>query len=147
MLADQLVIMAVLRAGLPLAEGLLQLFDQAEMAFIGAFREEEGEEASVQITAGYTAVPSLEGKVLIIADPMLASGSTLLKTLELIAPYGKPKRIISASTIASAAGVAAVQNKLEIFTTAIDPELDQHSYIVPGMGDAGDLAFGPKIHR
>ncbi|GAB2493249.1 MAG: uracil phosphoribosyltransferase [Cytophagales bacterium] len=140
------VIFAVLRASLPFYQGFLNFFDHAESGFIGAFRE-EGED--VKINLGYHASPSLEGKTVILADPMLATGKSFLKSIETLLQHGTPKIIHIAAVIAAPEGVQFIKENLKIphslWIGAIDEKLNSKSYIVPGLGDAGDLAFGPKL--
>lgn len=143
---SNLVLVAVLRASLPFYQGFLNYFDQAESGFIGAFRE-EGE--TIHINLGYHASPSLEGKTVILADPMLATGKSLVKSIETLLQHGNPKIIHIATLIASPEGIEYLQNHLSIpfqlWIGAIDDRLNSKSYIVPGLGDAGDLAFGQKL--
>lgn len=140
------VIFAVLRASLPFYQGFLNFFDHAESGFIGAFRE-EGED--VKIKLGYHASPSLGGKTVILADPMLATGKSFLKSIETLLQHGTPKIIHIAAVIAAPEGVQFIKENLKIphsfWIGAIDEKLNSKSYIVPGLGDAGDLAFGPKL--
>lgn len=140
------VIFAVLRASLPFYQGFLNYFDQAESGFIGAFRE-EGD--SIKINLGYHASPYLEGKTIILADPMLATGKSFLKSIDTLISHGTPKIIHIAAVIASPEGIQFLQENLKIpfklWVGAVDQHLNSKSYIVPGLGDAGDLAFGQKI--
>ncbi|WP_026951822.1 uracil phosphoribosyltransferase [Algoriphagus mannitolivorans] len=140
------VIFAVLRASLPFYQGFLNYFDQAESGFIGAFRE-EGD--TIKINLGYHASPSLEGKTIILADPMLATGKSFLKSIQTLLNHGTPKIIHIAAVIASPEGIQFLQENLKVpfrlWIGALDKELNSKSYIVPGLGDAGDLAFGQKI--
>lgn len=142
----QPVIFAVLRASLPFYQGFLNYFDQAESGFIGAFRE-EGD--TIKINLGYHASPPLEGKTIILADPMLATGKSFLKSIKTLLTHGNPKIIHIAAVIASPEGIRFLQENLNIpfqlWIGAVDKELNSKSYIVPGLGDAGDLAFGQKI--
>lgn len=140
------VIVAVLRASLPFYQGFLNFFDQAESGFIGAFRE-EGE--SIKINLGYHASPSLEGKTLILADPMLATGKSFLESIKTLLQHGTPKKIHIAAVIAAPEGIQYLRDNLQVphqlWIGAVDEKLNSKSYIVPGLGDAGDLAFGPKL--
>ncbi|WP_111670759.1 uracil phosphoribosyltransferase [Algoriphagus litoralis] len=141
------VIFSVLRASLPFYQGFLNFFDKAESGFIGAFREEgQGE---VKINLGYHASPSVEGKTLILADPMLATGKSFIRTIESILSHGQPEFIHIASVIASPEGIRYLEQNLTIpfklWIGAVDQALNSQFYIVPGLGDAGDLAFGEKI--
>ncbi len=141
------VIFAVLRASLPFYNGFLNFFDKAESGFIGAFREEGTEEITINL--GYHASPNLEGKTIILADPMLATGKSFIRSIESILLYGKPEIIHIAAIIASPEGIQYIKNNIKIpfklWIGAVDQSLNEKSYIVPGLGDAGDLAFGEKI--
>ena len=148
-LDSKIVLGTILRAGLPLYEGLLDYFDNAETALLAAFREYSSEN-EFHINAGYCATPELDGKILIFADTMLATGSSIkvaMKALECKA--GLPKHIHLVCPIASAKAVEALQEALPdnvtLWVATIDPILNSHSYIVPGLGDAGDLAYGEKL--
>jgi uracil phosphoribosyltransferase len=144
--APRIVVTSVLRAGLPLHEGLLRYFDQADSGFIGAFRQHDSE-TSFEIQMDYVSAPDLTDATLVLADPMLATGSSLIRAMEGLLRYGEPEVVHIVAVIASAAGVAAVQARFpqaHLWIGAIDAELDARSYIVPGLGDAGDLAFGEK---
>ena len=145
--ADQVVLVAVLRAALPFYQGFLNFFDQAESGFIGAFREESGTELSVNL--GYHASPSLDHKVLILVDPMLATGQSCVESLQTLLQHGKPKAIHLVAAFAAPEGVEylkkAINPPYSLWLGALDTKLNSSSYIVPGLGDAGDLAFGEKI--
>lgn len=147
-LISQPVIATVLRAGLPLQNGLLDCFDHADAAFISAYRRhDEGQE--VEVVVEYIAVPSLQDRTLILADPMLATGKSLVLAYRaFVARAGVPARTVIAAVIGSAAGVAYVQEHIpgaDIWLGALDDLLDENFYIVPGLGDAGDLSYGPKL--
>ncbi|MBN8703408.1 MAG: uracil phosphoribosyltransferase [Bacteroidetes bacterium] len=147
-IAEQPVLATILRAGLPFHYGMLSVFDKAENAFITAFRKYSSEtEFSVEIQ--YMACPDLTGKTLILCDPMLASGSSMFGVYEKMLKNGKPAKVHIASIIASQKAVDFVSSKfgtdVDIWIGAVDKELNSHSYIVPGLGDAGDLAFGEKL--
>lgn len=145
--SQQVVIATILRAGLPFHQGMLQVFDSAESAFIAAYRREHPD-GSMEIQLDYVSSTDLEDKILIICDPMLATGSSINVAIQHLVRFGKPEAIHVAAVIASAQGVEAVQaaNPLvHIWVGAIDDELTAKSYIVPGLGDAGDLAFGEKL--
>jgi uracil phosphoribosyltransferase len=142
------VLATILRAGLPLYQGLLNYFDKAESAFVAAYRGVHNEDHSFEINMDYLASPSLEGKILILADPMLATGRSLVKAYESLLRYGKPAHTHVAVAIASTEGVAYLNETLTDFTLwvgALDTTLNDKAYIIPGLGDAGDLAFGAKI--
>jgi len=147
--SDQIVLSTVFRAGLPFHQGFLNYFDKAENAFVSAYRRYKEDALNFEVLVEYIAAPSIEGKTLIIVDPMLASGSSMELAYKALLQRGNPKHIHVASVIASKAGVDYVKehfsDNVTIWTGAIDPTLNEHSYIVPGLGDAGDLAFGSKI--
>lgn len=143
---NQLVIATILRAGLPLHEGVLDCFDYAENAFITAYRKYH-KSGDFEIKLEYVASPSLDGKTLILCDPMLATGASILGTLKELKPYGTPKSIFILGIIASRDAIEAIQSydsSLKIIVGDIDEELTARGYIVPGLGDAGDLAYGKK---
>ncbi|WP_424001013.1 uracil phosphoribosyltransferase [Maribacter sp. IgM3_T14_3] len=146
---DQVVICSILRAGLPLHQGLLNYFDNAENGFISAFRKHEGDEDNFEVIVDYFAAPSLEGKVLVLTDPMLATGRTLENVLEGLKKHGTPKQIHIVSVIGSQEGIDFIENifpqNTHLWISAIDPELNARGYIIPGIGDAGDLAYGQKL--
>jgi len=145
---DQLVICSILRAGLPLHHGLQNCFDNAENSFISAFRHHTSE-TQFEIKVEYLASPSLEGKTLIIADPMLATGRTFVNVLEALKHLGTPSKVHLVSVIGSQPGIDFLNRELPddytLWIAAVDPELNEHGYIVPGLGDAGDLCFGRKL--
>jgi uracil phosphoribosyltransferase len=138
----------ILRAGLSMHQGLLNYFDQSESAFISAYRKHSTAE-DFEIYVEYMAAPDLDNKIWIISDPMLATGSSMVTVYQAMLRYGNPKRIFIVSAIATPVAIDYVKNHLpentEIFVAAIDQELTAQSYIVPGLGDAGDLAYGEKI--
>jgi uracil phosphoribosyltransferase len=143
-----IVICSILRAGLPLHQGILNYFDDAESAFISAYRHHPNNDADFEIKVEYFASPNLEGKTLVLADPMLATGQSLVAVYEAIKRYGTPKKIHLASVIASSDGIEFIQDKFpadtDLWIATIDAQLNDKGYIVPGLGDAGDLAFGSK---
>ncbi|MCA0932894.1 uracil phosphoribosyltransferase [Lutimonas saemankumensis] len=147
-LADNLVLCSVLRAGLPLHQGILNYFDHVENAFISAFRKHSSPE-KFEIKVEYLASPSLDGKTLILADPMLATGSSLVAVFEALKSLGKLKQIHLVSVIAAKEGIEFVQNHFpqdtHLWVATVDEKLNSKGYIVPGLGDAGDLAFGNKL--
>lgn len=146
-LSQQPVLATILRAGLPLHEGLLEVFDQADNAFIGAYRKHDTEE-SFTIHLDYFTSPLLEKRILILSDPMLATGQSMVQTIRKINIAGKPSHIHIVTAIACAEGIEYVKNHLTavtIWAGAIDEELTARAYIVPGLGDAGDLCYGEKI--
>jgi uracil phosphoribosyltransferase len=138
----------ILRAGLSMHQGLLNYFDQSESAFISAYRKHSTAE-DFEIYVEYMAAPNLDNKTWIISDPMLATGSSMVTVYQAMLRYGNPKRIFIVSAIATPQALDYVKKHLpentEIFVGAIDQELTAQSYIVPGLGDAGDLAYGEKI--
>jgi uracil phosphoribosyltransferase len=138
----------ILRAGLSMHQGLLHYFDQSESAFISAYRKHTTAE-DFEIYVEYMAAPNLDNKTWIISDPMLATGSSMVTVYQAMLRYGNPKRIFIVSAIATPQALEYVRKNLpentEIFVAAIDQELTAQSYIVPGLGDAGDLAYGEKI--
>lgn len=148
-LVSQPVIATILRAGLPMHIGVLNYFDQAENAFISAYRKHH-KDNSFDIHVEYVSSPDLDGKTLILCDPMIATGSSIVLAYKAILEKGTPKHTHIISAISSQQGVDFVKQNLPtkdftIWCGAIDEELTSHSYIVPGLGDAGDLAFGVKI--
>jgi len=140
------ILMTVLRAGLPYFNGFQNFFDESDCGFIGAYREEQ-EEISVQLD--YLAVPSIAESILILIDPMLATGKSVMKSMEALHKYGMPAHIHIASLIAAPEGIEYLQKNVKIpytiWTFSIDQCLNDQFYIVPGLGDAGDLSFGNKI--
>lgn len=148
LLADNLVISTVLRAGLPVHRGLCQIFPVAEPAFIAAGRKPENG-GEVEIDLSYVAGPTLDNKVLIIADTMLATGKSIVTAYEAMTrKLGQPKQVFVVAVLASKPGVEHVNKHIpecEIIACALDPELDDRSFIVPGLGDAGDLLYGEKV--
>lgn len=141
------VIIAVLRASLPFYQGFLNFFDKAESGFIGAFREEKKDDISINL--GYHASPDITGKELILADPMLATGKSIMKSIDTLLNHGTPKMIHIAAAFAAPEGVEYIKNNLttpyKLWLGSLDEMLNSQSYIVPGLGDAGDLAFGEKL--
>ncbi len=147
LLIQQPVLAAILRAGLPLYQGFLNFFDQAESAFIGAYRGEARSDHSFDIEVHYATTPRLDDKVLILIDPMLATGKSLHLVYKRLLHFGQPRELHIVSAIASRAGVAYLEEQIpeaSLWVGDIDEELNVKSYIIPGLGDAGDLAFGVK---
>ncbi|WP_273565703.1 uracil phosphoribosyltransferase [Maribacter halichondriae] len=146
---DKLVLCSVLRAGLPLHQGMLNYFDGAENAFISAYRHHRGDEGAFEVIVKYFAAPALEGKTLVLTDPMLATGKTLENVLNALKEHGSPKQIHIISVIGSQTGISHIKKvfpeNTHLWIAAIDPELTNKGYIIPGIGDAGDLAFGEKL--
>jgi len=146
--SQEVVLVTILRAGLPLHQGLLNYFDKAENAFIGAYRGKHDEKEAFEIEMDYITSPDINGKVLIISDPMLATGKSIEKVYHAMLRYGVPAKTHIVSAIASQDGVRFIQTHLaqcHLWVGDIDDEMNSKSYIVPGLGDAGDLAFGEKI--
>jgi uracil phosphoribosyltransferase len=148
LIEKQPVIATVLRAGLPLHQGFLNYFDKADNAFISAYRMHVPPN-DFEVKVEYVSGPSLEGRTLILCDPMVASGQSMVLGYEaLIEAYGNPEHVHIVSLIGSAEGMKYVQKHVKpnvtLWTGAIDEEMTAHAYIVPGLGDAGDLAFGKK---
>jgi uracil phosphoribosyltransferase len=147
LLAEQPVLATILRAGLSMHQGLLNYFDGAESAFISAFRKHTTAE-DFEIYVEYLASPNLDNRILIISDPMLATGASMVAVYKALLKQGKPKRVIIVSAIATPDALEFVRKNLpdttDIWVGAIDAELTAQSYIVPGLGDAGDLAYGEK---
>ena len=144
---EQPVLATILRAGLPLHQGLLNYFDKADNAFISAYRK-HNLDGSFEISLDYISCPELENRVVIISDPMLATGSSLVKTIQYLREEGHPREIHVVAAIACSVGIEFVQRSepnVKIWCGAIDEELTAKGYIVPGLGDAGDLAFGTKV--
>ncbi len=145
--ADKIVISTILRAGLPFHQGFLSYLDNAENAFVSAYRKYK-DRLNFDIHIEYIASPRITGKTLIITDPMLATGGSMELAYEALLTKGDPAHIHVASIIASQQAVDLLQKRMPenttIWVAALDPELDDHSYIVPGLGDAGDLAYGEK---
>ena len=150
LISDKVVIATVLRAGLPLQQGFLNYFDDAECAFVSAYRKNK-KDGTFKINVEYVSCGDLEGKILILVDPMLATGQSLRMTYEtLVAHGGEPLHTHIASVIASEQGVEYAQQylpagKTTLWLGAVDAELTSKAYIVPGIGDAGDLCYGKKL--
>jgi uracil phosphoribosyltransferase len=144
---NELVICSILRAGLPLHQGLLNYFDHAGNAFISAYRK-HSDPYTFEIEVEYLASPDLTGKTLILADPMLATGRSIISVLEGLREHGTPQSIHLACVIGSTHGLAYLEKLLpkttQLWIATVDDQLDERNYIVPGLGDAGDLAYGEK---
>ena len=149
-LESQPVLATILRAGLPMHAGMLQFFDKADNAFISAYRKHH-RDGSFEISLQYMSCPSLENRIVILSDPMLATGASIIKTIEHIKNEGIPKDIHVVCAIACNEGIEMIQwecgDKINIWCGDIDDELTAKGYIVPGLGDAGDLAFGTKSQQ
>ncbi|KOF02506.1 uracil phosphoribosyltransferase [Roseivirga seohaensis subsp. aquiponti] len=146
-ISDSIVLVSILRAAVPFMNGFLDVFDHSEVGFIGAWRKEETE--NIEVALEYSAAPNLEGKTLILIDPMLATGKSLVASLNQILKNGKPAGIYLASVIAAPEGIEYLKRNIEVdhelWIWAVDEKLNDKSYIVPGLGDAGDLSFGSKL--
>lgn len=148
-ISDRIVLATILRAGLPFHHGFLTYFDKAENAFVSAYRRYKEKGDSFDVLVEYLASPSIEGKTLILVDPMLATGSSMELAYRALLEKGNPASIHVASVIASRQSVEYVrrhfpEDKTTLWCGDIDDEVNSHSYIVPGLGDAGDLAYGIK---
>ena len=150
-ISDQLVIATILRAGLPLHQGFLNVFDHADNAFLSAYRR-VNKEGELEIVAEYMAAPSIDGKTLIVADPMLATGMSMEVGYLALMRHGTPKHTHLCCTIGTPQAIDCLRKTLNdspditLWCAAIDPILNEKKYIVPGLGDAGDLCYGTKIH-
>ena len=146
---NQVVFCSVLRAGLPLQQGILNYFDKADNAFISAYRNHPDDSDNFDVVVNYLAAPSLEGKTLVLADPMLATGKTLENVVKAFSKHGEPKQIHIVSVIGSKQGVEHVTQvfpkNTRLWIAAIDDSLNSKGYIIPGLGDAGDLSYGLKL--
>lgn len=148
-LQEQPVLATILRAGLPMHNGLLNYYDKADNAFIAAYRKHE-KDGTFEINLEYMSCPDLENRILIISDPMIATGASLVKTIHFLKDEGRPKEIHIVAAIACTIGLEYIQREepsVTIWCGDIDDELTAKSYIVPGLGDAGDLAYGSKMQN
>ena len=149
---QDLVLCSILRAGLSMHYTILDCFDQADNAFISAYRKHDKQDPSkFEIIIEYLACPDLRGKTLVMIDPMLASGKSLSLAYNALKDYGDPKQVHIISLIAAQAGIDHLEKNVpadtNLWLAALDPELNDYGYIVPGLGDAGDLAFGEKLQH
>ncbi|WP_109097230.1 uracil phosphoribosyltransferase [Aquimarina sp. AU58] len=146
---NAIVLCSILRAGLPLHQGLLNYFDAAENGFISAYRDHQNNDDDFEIVVKYLASPSLKDKTLILADPMLATGKTLENTFTVMKRHGMPEQVHIVSVIGSEQGISYIKNvfpeNTHLWIAAVDEKLNDKSYIIPGLGDAGDLSFGVKL--
>lgn len=147
-ISSQLVLATIFRAGVPFHQGFLNFFDHAQNAFVSAYRKYK-EKENFDVCIEYMASPRLDGKTLILADPMLATGASMELSYRALLTKGEPKEIHVASVIASQVAVDYIAthfpaDKTTLWVGAVDPEINSHSYIIPGLGDAGDLAYGIK---
>lgn len=148
-MVEQPVLATILRAGLPLHQGMLNYFDRADSAFVSAYRKHRKGEDAFDIEVEYLSSPSLEDRVVVLCDPMLATGRSMVLVYKALLRLGKPKAIHVAAAIASAEGLEYAKLHLPAGTRfwigAVDDEMTAQAYIVPGLGDAGDLAYGAKM--
>ena len=145
--SDKVVLATILRAGLPLHQGMLNYFDKAQNAFISAYRKHH-KDGSFDIKLEYVSCPDLTDSVLILCDPMLATGASMDLAAKQLIEFGQPKKLHIVTAIASSYGLNYMKRmhpKADIWMGALDEELTAKSYIVPGLGDAGDLSYGPKV--
>lgn len=145
-LSEQPVVATVIRAGLPFRDGFLRVFDKADSAFMAAYRH-KGEDGVMKSVIGYASCPRLDGRPLIIADTMIATGTTIVDAYHKLLEYGLPSQVFLASVIISQPAIDYIERHipdLTLYTMAIDEKLDERSFIVPGLGDAGDIAYGEK---
>ena len=144
---EQPTLITILRAGLPFFKGFLNFFDHADCGFIGAYRQENKDHMTIKLE--YVATNSLKEKTVIIIDPMLATGRSIMDTVNAIMRNGEPKHLHIASLVAAPEGIRHLKENLKtaysLWTCAVDSKLNQQLYIVPGLGDAGDLSFGEKL--
>ncbi len=146
---EDIVLATIFRAGLPLHQGFLNIFDKAGNAFVSAYRDEKSE-GKLDVIVEYSASPALDGKTLIDVDPMLATGGSMELSYKALLRYGKPAKVHFAAVIASQQAVNHLadffpSDDFTLWVATVDPTLNEHKYIVPGLGDAGDLAFGGKL--
>lgn len=150
LLKEQPIIATILRAGLAMHQGVLNYFDKADNTFVSAYRK-HNEDGSFDIVLDYVSSPSIQDRILIISDPMLATGKSLAKTVKALEHLGKPAKTYIIAAIASRQGIDYLQQsvgeELNLWCGDIDEKLDENGYIVPGLGDAGDLAFGEKLQH
>ena len=149
LLEEYPVLITVLRAGIPFFEGFLSIFDRSVTGFFGASRIEQKAKKEIEIDLSYIALPETKDKTIILMDPMLATGRSLKKCIDNINENGRPARMIIATIIASPEGINYLQsqvmgNHIDLWIGAVDDHLNQQSFIIPGLGDAGDLSFGPR---
>jgi uracil phosphoribosyltransferase len=144
---DNVVLITILRAGIPFFQGFIDFYDQADAGFIGAYREEKGETVTVEVD--YVSISSVKDRVVILIDPMLATGKSVFQGIQKITKNGAPKHIHIVSLVAAPEGIMNLTNDLSIphsiWCCAVDQNLNQQFFIVPGLGDAGDLCYGQKF--
>ena len=148
-IADDVVLCSILRAGLALHTGFTNFYDAAENGFVSAYRHHPNQDDSFEILVEYQAAPSFNDKILVLIDPMLATGQSMVAVLEKLLLNEKPKEIHIAVVIATPEGIAYLEEKLpancHLWVAALDEKLNEKNYIIPGLGDAGDLAYGSKL--
>lgn len=148
LLREQPVLLTILRAGLPFHQGFLNYFDRAPSAFVSAFRKHKNNSDDFVVEVEYLSTPDLEGKVVVLNDPMLATGSSIVRVYRALLKHGTPRQLVVACVLATEEGIAHLKSNLpantRLYAAVVDTELTAHGYIVPGLGDAGDLAYGPK---
>lgn len=146
MMEDEPILLTILRAGLPFFQGFLDYYDRADCGFVGAYRQEGGNEIVIHLD--YVATPDVAGRDVILIDPMLATGKSLVRAIDALNKAGVPRHVYIASLVAVPAGIDYIRQHVNvpcsIWTCAVDERLDEQFYIVPGLGDAGDLSFGAK---
>lgn len=142
------ILITVMRAGLPYFQGFVDFFDKSDCGFIGAYRQEDGND-DVVINLEYLATPSIDNRDVILIDPMLATGHSFVRSAQALSKHGKPSHLYLASLVSAPDGIsyieASVKTEHSIWTCAVDERLNEQFYIVPGLGDAGDLCFGQKM--
>jgi len=146
--SEEPVLCCIMRAGIPFFNGFSSFFDHSDCAFVGAYRGKHHQDYSFEVELDYVASPSLEGRTLILIDPMLATGKSVVKAFEALRKLGEPSALHIAAVIAAPEGIDWIESRLpqaDIWTGSIDRELNSQFYIVPGLGDAGDLSFGSKM--
>jgi uracil phosphoribosyltransferase len=139
---NDVVVISILRAAIPLVDGIMRVFPEAQCGVVGAWREDN---PPFNVKMDYIKIPNLDDKIVIVADPMLATGNTMNAILKAIKKYGKPKRLVLFNIISTDEGIAKITNnhpEIEIYTCSIEKKLSKEGYIIPGLGDAGDIAFG-----
>ena len=145
---NQPVLISILRAGIPFFEGVQSFFDHADAGFVGAYRASDFSTTN-HIELSYFAVPNLSEKILVIADPMLATGKSVVNSIAQLKKFGTPRKIFLLAVIAAPEGIKFIEDNIhvpiELWCGAVDEKLNDNAYIVPGLGDAGDLAYGPKL--
>lgn len=148
-IAVQPVVTTILRAGVPLFQGILNYFDEADCGFVAAYRKHDANDY-FSIKQDYLTCPNIDGRPLIVADPMLATGASLIEAIKDLLNHGKPTQLHIVAAIASKQGVETIQNEYpdaQIWVGVIDENLTSKGYITPGLGDAGDLSYGEKLQR